>query len=148
VVLPFSFVSARHGRVFLRAAAATSSTWALNARRQRRALEPMVPRPLNRRPVEIDRRCVRWLRARRSRRHAPALSRVPPRVLEIQAGLPARLSAADRGARSPQLSGVVRSRARLGICRGGRGSLPRLGDRLQVVGMPAVVAPALPVVAA
>jgi hypothetical protein len=103
VVLPFSFVSARHGRLFLRAGVlhvedmgSTNGTLVNGV-----ALEPMVPRPLG--PddlIEIDRLVLRarWLPEgglQRQAQHPGAITGAPAGVWEIQAGaLPAAPAAA------------------------------------------------------
>lgn len=102
VVLPFSFVSARHGRLFLRGGVlhvedlgSTNGTLVNGV-----ALEPTVPRPLG--PddvVEIDRLVLRarWLEEGGPRPQPPAAGLVmgaPAGVWEIQAGaLPASAGA-------------------------------------------------------
>jgi predicted component of type VI protein secretion system len=102
VVLPFSFVSARHGRLFLRAGVlhvedlgSTNGTLVNGV-----ALEPTVPRPLD--PgdvVEIDRLVLRarWLEEGGPQPQPQAVALVrgaPAGVWEIQAGaLPAAAGA-------------------------------------------------------
>jgi hypothetical protein len=104
VVLPFSFVSARHGRVFMRGGllhvedmGSTNGTLVNGV-----ALEPMVPRPLG--PddlVEIDRLALRarWIEEKGPVALTTVLPQnLPPRDTSIAQGAPAGVWEIQAGA--------------------------------------------------